>query len=256
MDQRETPKKRKRNREMLLLLIVAGLVILLAIFMFYGAANSKSAKEAAYGIKRITYTVSAIVQDSLSGEKSSSLLILVNKTHAVGESYVPEQLIQLQSVATDRDEKYQSMVPEAAEAFENLCDGAADSGYEIVCTTAYRPYEYQKKLYDSYVSGKGQGYANMYSARPGESEHQTGLAVDVSSPSVDYRLESRFGDTEEGKWLAEHCAGYGFILRYPEGKEEITGYAYEPWHIRYVGILAAAEIMDKGITLEEYLGQQ
>ncbi len=99
----------------------------------------------------------------------------------------------------------------------------------------------------------GEAEANTFSARPGQSEHQTGLCTDVSSPSVNYQLTTDYADTEEGRWLAEHCHEYGFIIRFPLGKEEITGYQYEPWHIRYVGTEAAAYIHQEQITLEEYL---
>lgn len=97
--------------------------------------------------------------------------------------------------------------------------------------------------------------ANQTSAKPGESEHQTGLAMDVSSPSVNFQLTQYYGHTREGKWLVENAPKHGFIIRYPEGKEYITGYNYEPWHIRYVGKNAAEFIMNENITLEEYLGK-
>src|SRR5690606_29333728 len=91
-----------------------------------------------------------------------------------------------------------------------------------------------------------------YSAYPGTSEHQTGLAMDVSTPNIDNALEAGLGDRVEGIWLRGHCAEFGFIIRYPQGKESITGYAYEPWHLRYVGVDIATTVMSEGITLEEY----
>jgi D-alanyl-D-alanine carboxypeptidase len=108
-------------------------------------------------------------------------------------------------------------------------------------------------LYYGYVNTKGQTWADKYSARPGTSEHQTGLAADCSSPSVGYQLTAAFGDTEEGIWLKNHCNEFGFIIRYPQGKEEITGYNYEPWHIRYVGMKAASIIKEKNWTFEEFV---
>jgi D-alanyl-D-alanine carboxypeptidase len=126
-------------------------------------------------------------------------------------------------------------------------------GVELKMTTAYRSYDFQKILYDSYVSREGEAAANKYSAKPGQSEHQTGLAADVSSPSVDYQLSNDYGRTAEGKWLAENAHRFGFIIRFPEGKEEITGYQHEPWHIRYVGRAAAKEIYERNLTLEEFL---
>ena len=114
--------------------------------------------------------------------------------------------------------------------------------------SGYRSYDYQKSLYENYVARDGEEAANRYSAKPGTSEHQTGLAFDVGEMSWTY------GETAAGQWLVNHCAEYGFILRYLPGKEDITGYMYEPWHIRYVGVEHAAAIMSQGITLEEYLG--
>ena len=154
-----------------------------------------------------------------------------------------------------RSIKWQVMTREAADAFNKMAGDALAEGYEIVATTAYRSYNFQNYLYNSYVEREGQAAADTFSARPGKSEHQTGLAADVTSASVNYRLISDFGDTEEGKWLAENCYKYGFIMRYQKGKEDITGYIYEPWHVRYVGQKAAKEIWERDLTLEEYLGK-
>ncbi|MBQ3861890.1 MAG: M15 family metallopeptidase, partial [Clostridia bacterium] len=137
---------------------------------------------------------------------------------------------------------------ECRSALDALSAGAAANGLSIYAISGYRSYEYQLGLYDRYVARDGKAEADRYSARAGHSEHQTGLAVDVNS------LEYAFADTAEGQWLAAHCAEYGFILRYPEGKEEITGYRYEPWHIRYLGVETAKKVAESGLTLEEYLG--
>ena len=114
--------------------------------------------------------------------------------------------------------------------------------------SGYRSYAYQASLYNSYVAQDGQALADTYSARPGHSEHQSGLAFDIGA------LDNGYGNTPDGRWLHAHCADYGFIIRYPAGKESMTGYQYEPWHVRYVGKEIASQIMAQGITLEEYLG--
>jgi D-alanyl-D-alanine carboxypeptidase len=134
-----------------------------------------------------------------------------------------------------------------------MVDKAGQEGIVLKMTTAYRSYDFQKILFDSYVEKEGEEAANKYSAKPGQSEHQTGLSVDVSSPSVGYQLSNEYGETPEGKWLAGHAHEFGFIIRFPKGKEDITGYQYEPWHIRYVGRAAAEEIYKEGLTLEEFL---
>ncbi len=187
--------------------------------------------------------------------QNQELLILVNKQHAVDEAYAPEDLTSVKYFASDRSEQGRYMRAEAAEQFHQLVEGAKEDGFELAMTTAYRSYAFQNTLYTNYVNRYGQAEADTFSAKPGQSEHQTGLAVDVSSPVVQYRLTSELGDTEEGKWMAEHAHEYGFILRFPKGKEEVTGYQYEPWHLRYVGQPAADEIYEQEITLEEYLEQ-
>ena len=117
--------------------------------------------------------------------------------------------------------------------------------------SAYRSYEYQVNLYDSYVKRDGKDKADIYSARPGYSEHQTGLVVDIDNGKIDY---NNFESTEEFKWMEENAHIYGFILRYPYGKTNETGYMYEPWHFRYVGVDLATTLYNNGdwITLEDY----
>ncbi len=180
-------------------------------------------------------------------------LILVNKQVPLDKNYKPENLIQVKYVAKNRSPVGWKMVERAAEAFNKLSESAKKAGYEIVVTTAYRDYQFQNNLYSRYVKTYGQEEADRFSARPGTSEHQTGLAADVSSPSVQYQLTEDYIDTAEGRWLAENCHKYGFIIRYPKGKEHITGYLYEPWHIRYLGVDIATEIFQRELTLEEFL---
>ena len=187
---------------------------------------------------------------------NSEYLILVNKDYGLNQDYEPEDLQLVSNRASNRSSKYQSMRSEAAQAFDQMAQAAKEEGLTIVVTTAYRPYSYQQQLYDRYLRNNGKAWTEHYSAKPGHSEHQTGLTADVSSPSAGYELKQAFADTEEGRWLAENAHRYGFIIRYPEGKEDITGYKYEPWHIRYVGIDPAAEIYSSDLTLEEYLGEK
>lgn len=180
-------------------------------------------------------------------------LVLINKSNSVTDSFVPEDLILPDKRATDRAESNQYLVRTAALAFNELSEAAENEGYEIVVTTAYRSYGFQKILYDNYVAKDGQEAADRYSARPGTSEHQSGLAADVSSPSVNYKLTQEYANTLEGQWLATNCHNFGFVIRFPEGKEDITGYMYEPWHIRYVGKEVAEYIYENNLTLEEYI---
>lgn len=132
--------------------------------------------------------------------------------------------------------------------FYKLQNAAAQQGLNIWFASGYRSYDYQAQIYNNYVSRDGQAAADTYSARPGYSEHQTGLAIDVN------QIDDSFIGTPEAVWLENHCHEYGFILRYPQGKQGITGYKYESWHIRYVGTDMAYAIHNSGLTLEEYFG--
>lgn len=158
-------------------------------------------------------------------------VLVVNKTYSVPQDYAPGDL-----------------TPECMEAFNSLVAAAAEDGLNIFVVSGYRSFETQRNIYNRYCDRDGQERADTYSARPGFSEHQTGLAIDVNSVSFS------FANTAEGQWIASNSYKYGFIVRYMQGKEDITGYAYEPWHIRYVGVAMAQAIYDSGLCLEEYLG--
>lgn len=173
-------------------------------------------------------------------------LVLVNKEYKLPENYVPSKL-ELISNEFANENKY--LREEAKIAFETLSKEAKNLGYRVVAVSTYRDYEYQDKLYNMYVQEKGIDYADKCSARPGHSEHQTGLAVDVEGSNRDY---DEFENSKEFVWMKENAYKYGFILRYPKGKEKITGFKYEPWHYRYVGLDVAKTIHDEKLTLEEY----
>ena len=138
------------------------------------------------------------------------------------------------------------MRKEAANAFMKMVDAALLDNIILKNASAYRSYEYQDNLYDSYVERDGKKKADIYSARPGFSEHQTGLCTDINT------IDSSFHDTDEAKWLLNNSYKYGFIIRFPKDKEKITGYKYEPWHYRYVGKKVAKIIFENDLTLEEY----
>ncbi|WP_042227000.1 M15 family metallopeptidase [Paenibacillus popilliae] len=183
-----------------------------------------------------------------------SIMVVVNKQRYLPDGYEPPDLVE-PNVKFSFDEPHEKrhMRKEAAEALEALFAGAEQDGITLNAVSGYRSYQRQQSLFNHYVETQGKEYASRVSAVPGTSEHQTGLAIDVSSPSVGNVLEEVFGDSEEGKWLAEHAHEYGFIIRYPKDGESITGYVYEPWHIRYVGKEAAEAIYSEGPTLEQFL---
>lgn len=180
-------------------------------------------------------------------------LILVNEEHPLDASYVPATL-------TDISDQCQVDSRIAEDLQRMMADGAA-AGLSMYVTSAYRSYERQAETFNASMQNRlNQGMTPLDAYRetsiqvalPGTSEHATGLAVDIISTQYG-ELDERQGDTAEQKWLMEHCWEYGFILRYPSQKSEITGIIYEPWHYRYVGKEAAEEITEKGLTLEEYL---
>lgn len=145
---------------------------------------------------------------------------------------------------------------EARAAFKEMAAAALLDNIRLVAFSTYRSFERQQELYARYVGNDGQEAADRYSARPGYSEHQTGLAFDIGEENAEQHFaRESFGETPAGKWVAEQAHNYGFILRYPQGKEKITGYMYEPWHFRYIGKERAQKVYESGLTLEEYLEQ-
>lgn len=170
-----------------------------------------------------------------------------------GVTYVDDILVVNKEIPLPVDYN-PGLQPEVIEAYQQMFRDGAERGLDFVLVSDFRTYEYQEQLYNNYVARDGQEAADQYSARPGHSEHQTGLTVDVGSTDSASNLTVEFGDTPEYAWLKDVAHEYGFIVRYPEGKEHITGYMYEPWHLRYVGEEEAEAIYESGLSLEEYLG--
>ena len=185
-------------------------------------------------------------------DRNNPYYIVVNKQNAVGQDYKPDNLVipNVKFAEAGVLEK-KHMEATAARNLELLFKAAAKDNIHLVAVSGYRSYNRQKTLYNNYVKQYGQAATDRFSAKPGHSEHQTGLAMDVSSKSVSYQLVQKFAETKEGQWLAKHAHEYGFIIRYPKDKEHITGYMYEPWHIRYVGKELATYLYTNHLTMEE-----
>lgn len=186
----------------------------------------------------------------------SSIKALVNKQYALPEDYSPEDLVTVEVSTILENPEVNQLREVASSALSEMFQAAEEEGITLYARSGYRSYQTQVQLFDSYVSNHGEEAANRYSARPGESEHQTGLAMDVTSESAGYQLSEAFGDTEEGIWVSERAHDFGFIIRYPEGKEDVTGYLFEPWHLRYLGEELAQDIYESGLTYEEYLKER
>ena len=183
------------------------------------------------------------------------ILVLVNKDRSLASDYIPEDLVIPNvrfSFEEDVPKKY--LRKEAAEALEDLFEIGDKEDIYLFGISGYRSYNRQKTLFDNKANQVGAEKANLIVAFPGESEHQTGLTIDVSSQSAQFKLVESFEDTPEGQWLKDNAHRAGFIIRYEKDTTDITGYSYEPWHIRYVGVDIAREIYDQGLTLEEFLG--
>lgn len=173
-------------------------------------------------------------------QNPDNLLVLVNKYNQLPADYVPSNLVTLKCNSNYKLRK------EAAIAFDALVEAAKADNVNIYPYSAYRSYEYQNRIYNRYVNKDGQELADTYSARPGHSEHQTGLSVDIKSVGYKQLIENDYN------WIKENAHLYGYIIRYPENSTEITGYQEEPWHLRYVGVEVATEIKELGITFDEY----
>lgn len=188
-------------------------------------------------------------------ENHEAITVLVNKSVALPSGYRPSDLVEPQvSFIFDGYHEKRLMREEAARALERMFAGAKKDGIYLAGVSGYRSYETQESLFNYYVRTQGEETARKYSAEPGHSEHQTGLAMDISGSTGECAADDCFAGTPEANWLAAHAGEYGFIIRYPKGKEAITGYNYEPWHVRYIGTKIASEINAKGLTLEEYFG--
>lgn len=171
--------------------------------------------------------------------------ILVNASCPLDRNYIPKELIPAQiPFDSAPDDPKRLLQKEAALAVQKLFSRSLHDGLCLYGVSGYRSYQRQEQLFLQSSSG--------YVAAPGTSEHQTGLALDVSCPAVNMELSQEFHFTKEGQWLSRHASLYGFIIRYPKGKEEITGFPYEPWHIRYVTKPLASYLALTGLTLDEY----
>lgn len=184
------------------------------------------------------------------------VLILVNRDNLLDKNY-PDQSIdmyKLEDVTVPVTKGSHQLRPVMNDAMEKLFEAAYAEGIELYVGSSYRNYRKQEVIYYNRV--KRMGYDDGYSQMAGASEHQTGLAADVVSAEYANLFQTEFGETKEGIWLRENCAEYGFIIRYPEDKMDITGVHYEPWHLRYVGPEAAAYITENDLTLEEFSALQ
>lgn len=224
------------------------------------AADEPEAEEApvveAPPVEEPVQTPSQPLEQNGTANVKLDTLILVNKQIALPAGYKPTDLVTANIDFVDTASGERRMLrKEAAQAIEKLMAGAKAAGIDLKGTSAFRSYDYQVQLFNAYVAKDGKEQAMKYSAPPGHSEHQTGLAIDVSSASVGYQLTQSLEQTKEGKWLADNAHTYGFIVRYQRAYEAETGYMFEPWHLRYIGVEHATNVHKTNVPFERYLEQ-
>lgn len=199
--------------------------------------------------------VQVVSAETLQGQDANWEMVLVNDTHPLDTQYTPTLVDVAENKAVDS---------RIVDDTNQMLDDAKNAGLSMIVCSAYRSYDDQKGVFNETMQtwiNQGMSYVDAYDetkksvAVPGTSEHATGLALDITSSQYQ-ELDDKQADTAEAKWLAENCYKYGFVLRYPVNKAEVTGIVYEPWHYRYVGKDNAKKITDEGLTLEEYLAQQ
>ena len=188
----------------------------------------------------------------LEGILNDELFILVNENNKLEDDYVPSTLVE-SDIAFEEYIECKQLDERTSNAAKEMFNAALNDNVNLIAISGYRSYSVQENLYNSRVEVKGVEKTRQYTAEAGASEHQTGLAIDIVCNDYPY-LDEGFENTDAFKWLYNNCYKYGFILRYQKGKENITGYNYEPWHFRYIGdIDIAKEIMERGICFEEYI---
>ncbi|NLZ39215.1 MAG: M15 family metallopeptidase [Firmicutes bacterium] len=191
-------------------------------------------------------------EDILYIKEGNYLLALVTKQTSLG-NYAPTDLVTIPKEMRLYDYQYQ-LREEAYLHLREMWEAAKTAGCEFYVNSAYRSYEAQKRIFNDYAARHGEEKANEFSARPGQSEHQLGTTVDLAIPG--YALSAQFGSTPPGQWLKENSYKYGFVMSYPEGSQEVTGYIYEPWHFRYIGVENAKRWHESGLVLCQFLELQ
>ena len=255
---RRRHKKRLRVDRLIALLVILAAVIAAIAYgfsmLFHLLFPAKPAEPAETPTPIVTTTPEATdesVEENSELYDPDSILFCANKKHPLPDNYQPSDLVYVNVTQIHGDT---TLRKEAADSMVTMFEAAKADGVTLVLGSGFRDQAYQTNLYNMYVAQSGQEYADSISSRPGYSEHQTGLAADIKAPDDGTFLDETFINTPQGQWLYNNAYRFGWILRYPEGKEDITGYDYEPWHYRYVGIETATAMhnIDPNLTFEEY----
>lgn len=238
-------KTTKKTNLIVICSTVLAIVVMLLIVAFIMSERGSAPKAKNHQPKKVLKEQpQSFDKTRFSTTDPTSPWIVVNKPHPLSPtSFVPNDLVAVGG---------QQVSAKAAADLQKLITLAGTQNIQLRVISGFRSYGYQSSLYNSYVARSGQAVADTYSARPGHSEHQTGLAADIGGVHG-CDVEQCFGSTTEGKWLSENAGQYGFIIRYTEAKQSVTGYQAEPWHLRYVGVDLVNEMKKQGVfTLEEF----
>jgi D-alanyl-D-alanine carboxypeptidase len=235
----------------LYLILLAALLFIIAFWLHHEPQTPNTVTQT----NKTTTTAPNFNKQQYSLTDPASLWVVVNKQHPLNPvNYVPTHLIVPDVPLKDSRRAANMQISDTmASALQQMFAEAANQGLHLMLSSGYRSYSYQVQVYNSIVKSQGQGNADEQSARPGYSEHQTGLAADLAPSSRKCDLQQCFGQTPEGQWLAANAYKYGFLIRYQADKQTVTGYEYEPWHVRYVGTALSEEMHGTGTTtLEEF----
>lgn len=254
-----------KEKKKIFILILALIILFTCVYtIFVSKKNIASAKRVAEENENNVLSEEELLEQKRKEEEllkkqqkrdealSNEFLIIVNKENTIDSSYEPNDLVIPSIRLKTALPMTKKVRAEVGKALEEMFKAAKKDNITLIGISGYRSYKYQNDVFKKNVKEEGIESTEKYVAVPGTSEHQTGLAIDVLSNEY-LRLDEGFKNTKAYRWLCDNMADYGFIIRYPKGKEDITGYEYEPWHIRYVGVEYAKEIQDSGLTLEEYL---
>lgn len=254
-------KKRKLRISAVISLLAVLFVVIFAIVKLFDKPKTNEVAE----VEEVQETQEVVIEETPTPEPTinpeederffdvNSYLVVANKKHKLPDGYEPSDL-----TIPNVEMRYNqwSLRAEASTKLEEMFAAAQKDDVYLVMGSGYRGEDFQSVLYNNYCDQYGCDVADTISSRPGYSDHQTGLATDLCGQDESYDLSVAFEETKEGIWLKDNAHKFGFIMRYPKGKEEITGYSYEPWHFRYIGVDAATEIYNMGefYSFEEYYG--
>ncbi|HET6863989.1 MAG TPA: M15 family metallopeptidase [Candidatus Saccharimonadales bacterium] len=242
-----------RNKKVL----TAIFALILACLAYFAWPNHKTAEPQVNSTPATAPNASTTFnKNQYSLTDPNSIWVIVNKKHSLRPvTYAPSDLVVPSVPLRAPGNESMQLRQITASALEQMFAAAKAAGINLQLSSGYRSYSYQVGTYNSYVKQSGQAYANTISARPGFSEHQTGLAADIEPVSRQCEIVDCFANLPEGKWLAANAYKYGFLMRYPADKASITGYDYEPWHFRYIGTALSTELRALHVeTLEEFFG--